>query len=147
MLSTLGAVAGSLLAWRLVATAGKLLPDVWQRMGPARLDAGVLGFTLCLAALTSLLFGLAPALGATKVNLNETLKDGARAVSGGRSQRRLRGALVALEMALAVVLLAGAGLLLKSFAHLRHVELGFNPENVLTMSLRLPNSRDRKSVV
>src|SRR5262249_58361302 len=68
----------------------ELLPDVWQRMGPVRLDAGVLGFTLCLAALTSLLFGLAPALGATKVNLNETLKNGARAVSGSRSQRRLR---------------------------------------------------------
>jgi putative ABC transport system permease protein len=141
MLSTLGAAAGWLLAWWLVAAAGKLLPDVWQRMGPARLDAGVLGFTLCLAALTSLLFGLAPALGATKVNLNETLKDGARAVSGSRSQRRLRGALVVMEIALALVLLAGAGLLLKSFANLRQVELGFNPENVLTMSLRLPNSR------
>ena len=141
MLSALGAAAGWLLAWRLVATAGKLLPDVWQRMGPAPLDAGVLGFTLCLAALTSLLFGLAPALGATKVNLNETLKSGARAVSGSRSRQRLRGALVVLEIALALVLLAGSGLFLKSFANLRHVELGFNPENVLTMSLRLPNSR------
>src|SRR5262249_51110723 len=128
MLSALGAAAGWLLAWRLVAAAGKLLPDVWQRMGPVRLDAGVLGFTLCLAALTSLLFGLAPALGATKVNLNETLKNGARAVSGSRSRRRLRGALVVLEIALALVLLAGSGLLLKSFANLRHVELGFNPE-------------------
>jgi putative ABC transport system permease protein len=141
MLAALSAAAGWLLAWLLVTAAGRLLPDVWQRMGPLQLDAGVLGFTLCLAALTSLLFGLAPALGATKVNLNETLKDGARAVSGSRSRQRLRGALVVLEIALALVLLAGSGLLLKSFANLRHIELGFTPENVLTMSLRLPNSR------
>jgi putative ABC transport system permease protein len=141
MLAALGAAAGWLLAWLLVTAAGRLLPDVWQRMGPLQLDAGVLGFTLCLAALTSLLFGLAPALGATKINLNETLKDGARAVSGSRSRQRLRGALVVLEIALALVLLAGSGLLLKSFANLRQIELGFNPENVLTMSLRLPNSR------
>jgi putative ABC transport system permease protein len=141
LLSALGAAAGWLLAWWLVAAAGKLLPDVWQRMGAVRLDAGVLGFTLCLAVLTGLLFGLAPALGATKVNLNETLKNGARAASGSRSRQRLRGALVVLEIALALVLLVGSGLLLKSFAKLRQVELGFNPEDVLTMSLRLPNSR------
>jgi putative ABC transport system permease protein len=73
--------------------------------------------------------------------LNESLKDGARSVSGGGRQRRLRGALVVLEVALALLLLTGSGLLLKSFAKLRTVELGFNPDRLLTMSLRLPNSR------
>ena len=144
LLSALGAAAGWLLAHWLVAAVSKFLPDVWQRMGEVRLDAGVFGFTLLLAVLTGLLFGLAPALGATKVNLNEALKNGARAVSGSRPRRRLRSALVVLEVALALVLLVGSGLLLKSFANLRRVELGFNPDNVLTMSLRLPNSRYRE---
>ena len=68
----------------------------------------------------------------------------AAARSVGRTRQQLRGALIVLEVALAVVLLTGAGLLLKSFANLRRVELGFNPDNVLTMSLRLPNSRYRE---
>jgi putative ABC transport system permease protein len=141
LLSASGAVAGWLLAHWLVAAAGRFLPDVWQRMGEVRLDAGVFSFMLVLAVLTGLLFGLAPALGATKVNLNEALKNGARAVSANRAGQRLRNALVVTEVALALVLLIGSGLLLKSFAKLRHVELGFNPDNLLTMSLRVPNSR------
>ncbi|HEX5734748.1 MAG TPA: ABC transporter permease [Blastocatellia bacterium] len=141
LLSVIGATAGWLLAHWLVAAVSKFMPDVWQRMGGVRLDAGVFSFTLFLAVLTGLLFGLAPALGATKVNLNEALKSGARAISASRPRQRLRGALVALEVALALVLLVGSGLLLKSFANLRRVELGFDPDNLLTMSLRLPNSR------
>ena len=100
----------------------------------------MLAFTVVLSVLTGLLFGLAPALSATKLNLNEILKDGARAVSGGARQHRLRSTLVVLEVALALLLLTGSGLLLKSFAKLRTVELGFNPDRVLTMSLRLPFS-------
>ncbi len=145
LLAASGAVAGWLLAHWLVAVVGKFLPDVWQRLGEVRLDAGVFGFMLFLAALTGLLFGLAPALGATKVNLNEALKNGARSVSANRAGQRLRNALVVTEVALALVLLIGSGLLLKSFAKLRRVELGFNPDNVLTMSLRLPNSRYREA--
>jgi putative ABC transport system permease protein len=144
MLSACGAVAGWLLAHWLVTAARKFLPDVWQRMGEVRLDAGVFGFTLLLAILTGLLFGLAPALNVTKVNLNEALKNGARAAGGSPARQRLRSALVALEVALALVLLVGSGLLLKSFANLRTVELGFNPDGLLTMSLRLPNSRYRE---
>ncbi|MBA2527820.1 MAG: ABC transporter permease [Pyrinomonadaceae bacterium] len=79
-------------------------------------------------------------MSATKLNLNEVLKDGARSVSAGGRQHRLRGALVVLEVALALLLLTGSGLLLKSFAKLRTVELGFNPDRLLTMSLRLPFS-------
>ena len=144
LLSAIGATIGWLLAWWLVTAVDKFLPEGWRRLGEVRLDLGVFGFTLCLTALTSLLFGLAPALGATKVNLNEALKDGSRAVSANRAGRRMRGALIVIEVALALVLLIGSGLLLKSFANLRHVELGFNPENVLTMSLRLPDSRYHK---
>ncbi|HKX26953.1 MAG TPA: ABC transporter permease [Blastocatellia bacterium] len=143
LLSATGAAAGWLLGYWLVTAAGRFLPEAWQRMGEVRLDLKVFGFTMGLAVLTGLLFGLAPALGATKVDLHEALKDGARTVSSGRSNRRSRSALIVLEVALALALLAGSGLLLKSFANLRHVELGFNPDRVLTMSLRLPRSRFR----
>lgn len=133
-----GIVAGLLLAQWLLATVLKFSPEQVRHMGEIKLDAGVLLFTLVLSLLTGLIFGLAPALSATKVDLNLSLKDGARAVSGSRRQHRLRGALIVLEVSLALILLTGSGLLLKSFIKLRTVELGFNPEQLLTMSLRLP---------
>ena len=139
LLSGCGATVGWLLAQWLLAVVLKFSPAQVQRMGEIKLDAGVLAFTLVLSVLTGLLFGLAPALGATKLNLNESLKDGARTVNGG-GRRSLRSALVVFEVALALLLLTGSGLLLKSFANLRTVELGFNPERLLTMSLRLPSS-------
>jgi putative ABC transport system permease protein len=138
LLSAGGVVAGWLLAQWLLATVMKFSPEQVRRMGEIRLDAGVLVFTLVLSVLTVLLFGLAPALSATKFDLNESLKEGVRTVSGGRRQHHLRGALVILEVALALLLLTGSGLLLKSFANLRSAELGFNPDRLLTMSLRLP---------
>ena len=139
LLSGCGATVGWLLAQWLLAVVLKFSPAQVQRMGEIKLDAGVLAFTLVLSVLMGLLFGLAPALGATKLNLNESLKDGARTVNGG-GRRSLRSALVVFEVALALLLLTGSGLLLKSFANLRTVELGFNPERLLTMSLRLPSS-------
>jgi predicted permease len=140
LLSGCGAVGGWLLAQWLLAVVVKFSPEQVRRMGEIKLDAGVLVFTLVLSVVSGLLFGLAPALGATKLNLNESLKDGAHSVSGGRRQHRLRGALVVLEVALALVLLTGSGLLLKSFALLRTIELGFNPDRLLTMSVALPSS-------
>ena len=141
LLSAGGAAAGWFLARWLVAAISKFIPNSWQRMGEVQLDAGVFGFTLVLAVLTGLLFGLAPAIGATKIDLNDTLKSGARSVSTSATRQRLRSTLAVLEVALALVLLVGSGLLLKSFANLRNVELGFNPDHLLTMSLRLSNSR------
>jgi putative ABC transport system permease protein len=138
LLSAGGVVMGWLLAQWLLTAVVKFSPEQVRSMGEIKLDAGVLAFTLVLSVVTGLLFGLAPALSATKINLNESLKDGARALSGGGRQHRLRGALVVLEVALALVLLTGSGLLLKSFARLRSLELGFNPDRLLTMSLRLP---------
>lgn len=135
-----GIVAGWLLAQWLLTTVLKFSPEQVRHMGEIKLDAGVLVFTLVLSVLTGLIFGLAPVLSVTKVDLNVSLKDGARAVSGGRRQHRLRSALIILEVALALILLTGSGLLLKSFVNLRTVELGFNPDRLLTMRLRLPFS-------
>jgi putative ABC transport system permease protein len=97
------------------------------------IDGWVLGFTLVVSVMASLLFGLAPALHASRVDLNDALKQGgARAVVGGGAGR-MRGALVVAEIALSVILLAGAGLLIKSFNALHNVALGFHPEHVLVM--------------
>jgi putative ABC transport system permease protein len=87
------------------------------------------------------LFGIVPALQSLKLNLNESLKEGGRAASGGRRQRRARGALVVAEVALALALLLGAGLLIRSFLKLQQTDPGFNPEGVLTMSVVLPGAR------
>ena len=138
LLLVAGIVAGWFLAQWILATVIKFSPEEVRRMGEIKLDASVLVFTLGLSVLTGLIFGLAPALTATKLDLNVSLKDGARAVSGSRRQHRLRGALIVLEVALALILLTGSGLLLKSFVNLRTVELGFNPDRLLTMTLRLP---------
>jgi predicted permease len=138
LLTGAGTVAGWLLARWLVATVLKFSPDDVRRMGEIKLDAAVLVFTVVLSAVTALLFGLVPALSATKLELDQSLKEGTRGVSGSRRQQRMRGALVVLEVALALLLLTGSGLLLKSFANLRNLELGFNPDRLLTMTLRLP---------
>jgi len=140
LLSTLGGLVGLLLAFwctNLIKASTSL--DI-PRLDETRLDVKALGFTFLIALITGLIFGLAPAWQASRLALNETLKEGGR--SGGGSQRqRLRGALVIAEVALALVLLIGAGLMIRSFAHLQNVPLGFTPENVLTMRLTLPAAK------
>jgi len=140
LLSTLGGLAGVLLAlWGtdlIRASTALNLP----RLDETRLDAQVLGFTFIVSLLTALIFGLAPAWQASKLDLNETLKEGGRSGSGGARQQ-LRGALVIGEVALALVLLLGAGLMIRSLAHLQNVPLGFAPENALTMQVSLPTSK------
>ncbi len=105
------------------------------------INGPVLWFTLGLCIATSLLFGLLPAVQATRVNMGEALKAGGRTVAGTRTRRRLRGALVVAEIGLSVVLLAGAGLMLRTLVELYSVSPGFRQENLLTIGMTVPRSR------
>ena len=138
VLAVASGLAGLLLAvWGSNALV-LLAPQNVPRLGETGIDGWVLAFTFGISMVASLLFGLAPALHASKVDLNDALKQGAaRAVVGGGAGR-LRGALVVAEIALSVMLLAGAGLLIKSFVALHNVALGFHPENVVVMGASVP---------
>jgi putative ABC transport system permease protein len=142
LLSLGGAAVGILLAvwgvdWLTALLAGNSnsfsvrLP----RLSEIKIDAMALGFTLAVSLFTSLLFGLVPALAASKPDLNQALKENARGAAGGR--RRLRETLVVIELALALVMLIGAGLLMNSFLKLQEVDPGFNPRNALAMTVSL----------
>jgi putative ABC transport system permease protein len=140
LLSLLGAVLGLLLAFWAVSG----LRQVLGSMGVARaheviLDGGVLGFAVVVSVITGLGFGLAPALQSSRPNLNHTLKDAARGSATGGN--RLRGSLIVGQVALALVLLVGAGLLLHSFSRLLNVSPGFNPERALTLQLSLSDQK------
>jgi putative ABC transport system permease protein len=104
-----------------------------------QLDAAVLGFTFLVSALTGILFGLVPALHFSKPDVNEALKEGARGVAHGSN--RARGLLVASQLALALVLLIGSGLMMKSLLRVLEVNLGFQPEKLLTMEYRVPRNK------
>ena len=107
----------------------------WERMG---IDWRVFGFTLAISLATGVLFGLTPALLATRTNLNEALKEGERTGTTGGGRGRMRAALMVAEVALSLVLLIGAGLMMRSFMRLLEVRTGFNGQNVLTMQVSLP---------
>ena len=140
LLSALGGAVGLLLAlWGiyLLLTFG---PADLPRVKEVSLDGRVLAFTIGVSLLTGIIFGLAPALQASRPNLVETLKESGRGSTNGISHRRVRGLLVASEVALSLVLLAGAGLLMRSFVKLQAVNPGFNPGSVLTMKFSLRGS-------
>jgi putative ABC transport system permease protein len=143
LLATLGGAAGLLLAWWGVEALVALKPDNLPRLESIGLDGRVLAFALGVSLLTGIVFGLAPAWLATRLNVSAALKEGGRGATGGARQR-LRGGLVVAELALATILLAGAGLLLKSFWQLRSIQPGFNPNNLLTLRLELPETRYRE---
>ena len=110
-------------------------PGNIPRLSAVTLDGAALGFTLGVSVLTGMLFGLAPAWQLSRPDLNEALKEGARGASAGTAAGRTRNALVVAEVALSVVLLAGAGLMLQSFARMLRAERGFQPEHLLTAEL------------
>jgi putative ABC transport system permease protein len=139
LLALLGGLLGLLLAYWLITALIALAPSTIPRLDAIHIDGWTLGFTLLVSLLTSLLFGLVPALRAAKPDLNESLKEGSRGSSGSSSL--FRNALVTTEIALTLVLLIGAGLLLKSFWRVLQVDPGFNPDNVLTMQVSLPSSQ------
>jgi putative ABC transport system permease protein len=139
LLAGLGGVAGVLLALWSVALVAKSTTLNIPRLNEARVDAAVLGYTLVVSLLTGIIFGLAPAWRAAKLNLTSTLKEGGRSTDERR--QRLRSALVTSEIALALVLLVGAGLLMRSFIRLQNVPVGFTSANVATMQINLPASK------
>jgi putative ABC transport system permease protein len=139
MLAVLGGACGLLVAhWGikfLVAGLPEYLALTNSHVALLKLDARALGFTFALAFLTTIIFGLLPALQSSKVNLNEALKEGGRGEAQGRGQSRLRSLLVVAETALAMILLVGAGLMIKGFWRLSHVDPGFSPAGVLTANI------------
>jgi putative ABC transport system permease protein len=141
LLGVVGGGLGILLAVWGIHFVTAAWPSNVTRVGEARIDARVLIFTTLVTLLASLLFGSIPALQATRVSLNEVLKDASQKSSEGRGRRHARGLLVVLESALACMLLVGAGLTIKSIAKLSQVSPGFNSDGVLTMKIALPGRK------
>jgi predicted permease len=137
LLALAGGALGLLFALWGVRLLSAFVPENVPRFGETSTDLRVLGFTLAASVLTGLLFGLAPALQSSRFDLNEALKEGGRGGTDGRGRARVRGLLVVSEVALSLVLLIGAGLLVKSFFNLRNTNPGFDPSDTLTASLSL----------
>jgi len=141
VLSIAGALVGITMAkWVLMALI-RVAEASMPRITQAELNWPVLGFSAAIAILTSVVFGLWPALRSSADFNPESLKEAGRPVTSGTARRRLRDALVVAEVALSLALLAGAGLLIRSFMRLQEVDPGFRPHNVLTMRISLPDSR------
>jgi putative ABC transport system permease protein len=138
LLAGAGGAAGLLIGWWGVDALVALSPFDQLRESEVGMDANVAWFTFALTFLTGLLFGLAPALKSSKPDLNESLNKGGRGATAGVG---LRSALVVSEIALSLVLLAGAGLMIRSFLRLQSVDSGFDPRNLLTLRLSLPEAK------
>jgi len=138
VLTGVSTIAGLGLAYAGVRFVAWWNPQGIPRVASAALDVRVLAFTAAVALFTSVLFGLAPALRALRVDLTDALKDGGQSSSSGGARQHFRSALVVAEMALAVVLLVGAGLMLRSIWALQRTPLGFDPAGVLTLRVALP---------
>jgi putative ABC transport system permease protein len=138
LVSMLGGIAGVLLAIWAIDLLRMIGAQTVPRLREVNLDLSVLAMTFGVAVVTGILFGLVPALVSAKPELTEALKEGGRGSTGGAHRNRLRNALIVAETVLALVLLIGAGLLVKSFVRLQNVSPGFNPHNVLTAEISLP---------
>ena len=145
ILGILGGALGVVFAVWGVGLLPKLFPPEFMRFIPGAdrmtVDLRALGFTFLLSLLTGVIFGLAPALRVSRLDLNETLKEGAAQAGGTAGHHRLRNALVISEISLALVLLIGTGLMAKSFAHLLEMNPGFRTDHVLTMEMALPMAK------
>jgi len=143
--SLLLAVSGALIGMAVAAAGLRTLvwldPTSLPPLAPVTLDAPVMLFTLVLAVVTTLLFGLLPALRASGLNLTDALREGSQQATVGGGRQRLRGALVVAEVALAVILVVGAGLMVRTLSALGRIDLGFAPDHVLTLRLSVPTAR------
>jgi len=152
LIAALGGVLGALVGYGGMKLLLAFAPDGLPRLAEASMNGRMLAFTCGLAECTGLGFGLAPALEATGVNAVETLKDGGHGLTESRRRRRLRSALVALEVALALILLTGAGLLARSFIRLQHVDPGFQARdnymsNIALIPRKYPTDSSRAAFV
>ncbi|HEX7334947.1 MAG TPA: ABC transporter permease [Pyrinomonadaceae bacterium] len=138
MLALVGGTLGVLVAWWGTKALVALSPPALINLKMVSVSLPVLGFTLALSLLTGIVFGLMPALEATRFDLHDALKEGGKNVGGSVGSHRVRSLFVVTQVALALVLLVGAGLLVKSFSRLQSVDPGFNPNNLLTMRISVP---------
>jgi putative ABC transport system permease protein len=141
LLAVIGGALGLVLAW--VGVRSLSAGPLTQLVGSAgvSIDATVLAFTIALSVVTGLLFGIVPAVQISMTRFHDTLKEGGRSVSADRGSQAVRRLLVVAEVALALMLLAGAGLLIKSFSRILGVSPGFEAKSVLTMNVSLPGAR------
>lgn len=139
LLATIGGGVGAALAFAGIKVIVAAAPDNIPRLKEISMDASMLAFTVAISLFTAFIFGLFPALQASKPDVNGMLKEGGRSMAGGRSALRFRKALVVTEVALALLLLVGAGLMIKSFARLVGVNSGFDARGVLTAQVTLPS--------
>jgi predicted permease len=148
LIALAGGVAGATLAAVGTKTLVRMLPAGFPRAASIHLDGAVFGFTFLIAVGTGLVFGLVPALQAARFNVQQGLRENGRGSTGTGRQARLRSILVMAEVALACVLLIGAGLMLRSFINLLRSDPGFRPAHVLTATLSLPaeSYRDEKTI-
>ena len=140
VISVAGGATGLVLAWMVLRIGIKMLPETLPRINEIGLDWHVIAFAMALAVLTGVVCGLAPAFAAIRTNVNDALKEGGRTGSAG-GHARLRSALVIAEIAVAMVLLAASGLLLRSFEKMRQVDLGYRPDHTLAAAYNLPREK------
>jgi predicted permease len=138
VLSTAGAMLGFVLAAIAVLTSLGFLPDSIARVDSVSIDGGVAFFALALAIVSGIVSSMAPAFAAVRANITDTLKDGARSGSGGRTHAWLRSSLIAAEIAIALVLLTTCGAFLRSYQKMLAVDPGFRPDRVLVAGFQLP---------
>jgi predicted permease len=141
LLAVLGGTAGLIVASWSFTILKQLVPENMALLTQIRLDTRVFAYGLLLSVMTGIIFGLAPAFQAARLNLTETLRSGSGQAGFSRGHRKLRSGLVVSEVALALVLLIGAGLLIQSFVRLRHLDLGFRPDKILTLATSLPRNK------
>jgi putative ABC transport system permease protein len=141
LLSLVGGTLGLLLAWWGTKALIALSPPALMNLRDVSVNLPVLGFTLGVALLTGIVFGLVPALEATRFDLQDSLKEGGKNIGGSIRSHRVRNLFVVIQVALALVLLVGAGLLVKSLNRLQSVDPGYNPKQLLTMRVSLPTRK------